>query len=126
LVVKLGDANMMGNDSSTLPVPIGAEARDSAPARVPTIAQLAEIPEEDIWLTKQKSARTRRAYRLDMAHFMRMLHIASLDELRQADHRRRAWPRSRLLGALDARHFHHHGARKRRATGGRAKSRRPS
>jgi hypothetical protein len=30
---------------------------------------------------------------------------------------------SRLLGALDARHLHHHGARKRRATGGCAESR---
>jgi hypothetical protein len=83
LAVRLGDANMMGNDS-ILPVPIGAEI---APARVSPIAQLAAIPEEEIWLQKQKSARTRRAYRLDVMHFMRTLGIASPEELRQADHK---------------------------------------
>ena len=35
---------------------------------------------------KQKSARTRRAYRLDVQHFMRTLGITTPDELRQADH----------------------------------------
>ena len=49
--------------------------------------QLAAIPEEDIWLAKQKSARTRRAYRLDVRHFMRALGITSTDMLRQVDHR---------------------------------------
>jgi hypothetical protein len=44
-----------------------------APGRVPTVAQLADIPEEEIWLSKHKSARTRRAYRLDVQHFMRSL-----------------------------------------------------
>ena len=70
----------MIDDSSTVPVPL-------APARVSLVAQLAEIPEEDIWLAKQKSARTRRAYQLDVTHFMRTLGIASIDELRQADHK---------------------------------------
>src|ERR1700677_4539666 len=51
------------------------------------LAMLAEIPEEEIWLAKQKSARTRRAYKLDVQHFMRTLHITSYDELRQVDHR---------------------------------------
>jgi hypothetical protein len=72
------------DDTSTLPVPIGAE---TAPARVSPIAQLAQIPEEEIWLQKQKSARTRRAYRLDVQHFMRTLGIATPEELRQADHK---------------------------------------
>jgi integrase/recombinase XerD len=49
--------------------------------------QLAGIPEEDIWLAKQKSARTRRAYRLDVQHFMKTLGIATVEELRQVDHR---------------------------------------
>ncbi len=71
----------MMDDSSTLPV-----AAD-APRRVSTIAQLASIPEEEIWLSKQKSARTRRAYRLDVQHFMRTLSIATPEELRQADHK---------------------------------------
>jgi integrase/recombinase XerD len=74
----------MMDDHSTLPVPIGAE---TAPARVSPIARLAQIPEEEIWLQKQKSARTRRAYRLDVQHFMRTLGIGTVDELRQADHK---------------------------------------
>lgn len=37
----------MIEDSSTLPAPI-------ASGRVSTIAQLADIPEEEIWLSKQK------------------------------------------------------------------------
>ena len=48
----------MMDDSSTLPVP------SDAAGRVSPIAQLADIPEEESWLSKQKSARTRRAYRL--------------------------------------------------------------
>jgi hypothetical protein len=72
----------MMDDSSTLPVPALV-----APGRVSTISQLADIPEEEIWLSKQKSARTRRAYRLDVQHFMRTLSIATPEELRQADHK---------------------------------------
>ena len=53
----------------------------SNPARLPSIMErLADIPEEEIWLAKQKSARTRRAYKLDVRHFMRTLHITSYDE----------------------------------------------
>ncbi len=52
-----------------------------------TVGALAAIPEEEIWLAKQKSPRTRRAYRQDVQHFMRTLKIRSLDELRAVDHR---------------------------------------
>src|SRR3984957_16055088 len=65
---------------SALPRPIRGAARLS------TIAQLTAIPEEEIWLQKQKSARTRRAYRLHVQHFMRTLAITTA-ELRQADHK---------------------------------------
>src|ERR1700729_2573183 len=67
-----------------------------APATtLPVISQLAEIPEEEIWLAKQKSARTRRAYKLDVQHFMATLGITSHDELRLVDHRAViAWERS--------------------------------
>ena len=59
------------------------------------VVMLADIPEEEIWLAKQKSARTRRAYKLDVRHFMRTLHITSYDELRQVDHRAViAWERT--------------------------------
>lgn len=49
--------------------------------------RLAEIPEEEIWLAKQKSARTRRAYKLDVRHFMATLEITDSAALRQVDHR---------------------------------------
>ena len=51
------------------------------------VAILAAVPEEEIWLAKQKSARTRRAYRQDISHFMHTIRISSIDELRQVDHR---------------------------------------
>jgi integrase/recombinase XerD len=59
----------------------------SASTALSPIARLADIPEEEIWLAKQKSARTRRAYKLDVQHFMRTLHITSYKELRKVDHR---------------------------------------
>jgi integrase/recombinase XerD len=59
---------------------------DSAGA-VSTVASLADIPEEEIWLAKQKSERTRRAYKQDVQHFMRTLTIRSYEELRKVDHR---------------------------------------
>lgn len=65
---------------TALPVP--ADRHQLAP-----LDQLAAIPEEEIWLAKQKSARTRRAYKLDVRHFMRALEITTTDELRQVDHR---------------------------------------
>ena len=69
-------------DDSTLPAPIG-----TGTGRVSILDQLASIPEEEIWLSKQKSARPRRAYRLDVQHLMRTLGITSPEELRQADHK---------------------------------------
>src|SRR5687768_12940593 len=55
---------------------------------------LKTIPEEAVWLESRKSARTRRAYRTDVAHFMRTFNITSPDELRQIDHRAvYAWER---------------------------------
>jgi integrase/recombinase XerD len=61
---------------------------DDPKAKLPTaMEKLAEIPEEEIWVAMQKSARTRRAYRLDVQHFMRTLAITTSDELRQVDHR---------------------------------------
>ena len=70
--------------TGTLPVPTDA---DPGRGRLSTVAQLADVPEEDIWLAKQRSARARRAYWLDAAHFMRTLGIATPAELRQADHK---------------------------------------
>src|SRR6266446_3998321 len=68
-------------DDTTLPTPI-----DPGRRQVSTLDHLASIPEEEIWLAKQKSARTHRAYRLDVQHFMRTLSITTPAELRRADH----------------------------------------
>ena len=55
---------------------------------------LKTIPEEAVWLESRKSARTRRAYRTDVTHFMRTFNITSPEELRQIDHRAvYAWER---------------------------------
>jgi hypothetical protein len=48
---------------------------------------LAAIPEEEVWPASQKSARTRRAYKLNVAYLMKTLGITTLDMLRQVDHR---------------------------------------
>jgi integrase/recombinase XerD len=75
----MAEDDMTGDIITSLPTVTG-------PARLPSpLEQLASIPEEEIWLQKQKSARTRRAYRLDVQHFMRTLGITSPEELRQAD-----------------------------------------
>ena len=68
------------SDSPNLVVPLRLRP-------VATLDQLAAIPEEEVWLAKQKSRQTRRAYRLDVRHFMRALGITSTDMLRQVDHR---------------------------------------
>ncbi len=65
----------------SLPIP------SARPGQLASLAELAAIPEEEVWLASQKSARTRRAYRLDVAHFMRTLGITTPDQLRQVDHR---------------------------------------
>jgi site-specific recombinase XerC len=71
----------MMDDDTTLPTRTG-------PDRLPSpLERLAEILEEEIWLQKQRSARTRRAYRLDVQHFMRTLAITTPVELHQADHK---------------------------------------
>jgi site-specific recombinase XerD len=59
-----------------------------------SVDQLAQIPEKEIWLASRKSPRTRRAYRNDVAHFMRTFGIQSPDDLRKIDHRAvMAWER---------------------------------
>jgi integrase/recombinase XerD len=74
--------------TATSPAALPAR-RVSSPPPAPcfSLSALAIIPEEEIWLQKQKSARTRRAYRRDVAHFLRTLAITTPAELRQADHK---------------------------------------
>src|ERR1700722_2373448 len=66
---------------TSLPVPAARSGQ------LATLDQLAAIPEEEIWLAKQKSPQTRRAYRLDVRHFMRAFDITTTAALRQVDHR---------------------------------------
>ena len=69
-------------------------ARFSRPGQLASLDALAAGPEEDIWLASQKSARTRRAYKQDVAHLMRTLGITTPEQLRQVDHRAvNAWER---------------------------------
>src|SRR5712691_7589104 len=68
-------------------------SRQRVPGRV-SVDALALIPEEEVWLASRKSARTRRAYRNDVAHFMKTFGIRSPEELRKVDHRAvMAWER---------------------------------
>ena len=53
------------------------------PHALPSVAVLAAIPEEELWLQGQLSVHTRRAYKEDVHHFMRTLRVTSQDELRQ-------------------------------------------
>jgi hypothetical protein len=48
----------------------GKETPPTGHRRLSTLDQLADIPEEEIWLQKQKSARIRRVYQLDVQHFV--------------------------------------------------------
>src|SRR5260370_14581696 len=72
----------MTDDTTTLPTTL-----DTGHRRLSTLDQLAEIPEEEIWLQKQKSPRTRPAYRLDVPAFMRTLGLTAPGELRPAEHK---------------------------------------
>jgi len=72
---------------------IVAVSKESALQKV-SVEALALIPEEQVWLASRKSARTRRAYRTDVAHFMQAFNITSAEELRKIDHRAvMAWER---------------------------------
>ena len=46
---------------------------------------LAQLPEEELWLAGQKSPRTRKAYREDVHHFIRSLHLQDREDLRKVD-----------------------------------------
>lgn len=68
------DSNLLVKHTDTRPV-------------LTAIETLAKVPEEEVWLAKQKAPRTRQAYRQDVQHFLRTVGITSLDELRRIDHR---------------------------------------
>jgi site-specific recombinase XerD len=76
----------MPQNDTHLPTVLLVEQADRTPT--PTrLEALAAVPEEEIWLAKQKSPRTRRAYKLDVRHFLRTNGITDRGQLRQIDHR---------------------------------------
>lgn len=62
------------------------EQADRTPTRT-RLEALATVPEEEIWLAKQKSPRTRKAYKQDVQHFLRTIGITDPSQLRHVDHR---------------------------------------
>lgn len=56
-----------------------------APGGGISVRLLQSVPEEEVWLAGQLSPHTRRAYKQDVAHFLRSLNIGSADELRRVD-----------------------------------------
>lgn len=62
--------------SGTAVAPLG-----QSPSNV-SVQMFQSIPEEEVWLAGQLSPHTRRAYKQDVAHFLRVMNIQSSDELR--------------------------------------------
>lgn len=56
-----------------------------SPARLQSLDLLANIPEEDLWLASQHSEQTRRAYRKDVAHFIKTVSVRTREDLRKVD-----------------------------------------
>jgi len=77
--------NMPQNDADSHTLLLVQQA-DRAPTRT-RLEALGTIPEEVVWLAKQKSPRTRKAYQADVRHFMRTVGITSADQLRRMDHK---------------------------------------
>jgi antitoxin ParD1/3/4 len=71
------------NDSSTLPVPIGAGGNRA----LSTLDHSPPSPRKKSGFRSRRAVGTRRAYRLDVQHFMRMLAITAPGELRRANHK---------------------------------------
>ena len=80
-VYHLGEGGLPSADRRRL-----ADPHRIRPAAVDRWA-LAVIPEEEIGLAKQKSARARGVYGLDALDFMRTLAIATPAKLRHAEHK---------------------------------------
>ncbi len=52
---------------------------------LPSVELLQSVPEEEVWLQGQRSEQTRRAYKLDVAHFIKTLGIRNRTELRKVN-----------------------------------------
>lgn len=63
----------------------GRELVVASRASLPSLEVLAAIPEERVWLESQQSPETRRAYRQDVAHFIRAMDISATADFRKVD-----------------------------------------
>jgi len=59
--------------------------RATPPTRADLLAALAAVPEERVWLEKQKSERTRAAYRRDVADFITTVGIKGPEDFRRVE-----------------------------------------
>ncbi len=66
----------------TLPAPVQKSKHNVA---VTSLNLLSAIPEEELWLASQQSEQTRRAYREDVANFVKTIGITSREDLRKVD-----------------------------------------
>lgn len=63
----------------------GRELVPNSRPQVPSLEVLAAIPEERIWLEAQQSPETRRAYRQDVAHFLKTMGVTQTGDFRKVD-----------------------------------------
>jgi len=63
----------------------GRELARVVRAALPSLEVLAAIPEERVWLEQQQSPQTRRAYRNDVAHFLKAVGVTQTSDLRKVD-----------------------------------------
>ena len=66
---------------------IALTSLSSSPGQLANLKASGAVAEEQIWLASQKSARIRRAYKLDVAHLMKTLGTSMPEQLRLVDHR---------------------------------------
>jgi integrase/recombinase XerD len=73
--------NDSSNDRKNLQLP----SADAGAGERLSLQILQSVPEEDVWLAGQLSPHTRRAYKRDVAHFIRTMGVRSAAELRQVN-----------------------------------------
>ena len=75
--MTLDERDKDAEESRGEPLPFPASSPN-----LPSLEVLSFLPEEEIWLANQRSPHTRRAYKLDLRHFLTTLGIRDRDALR--------------------------------------------
>ncbi|HEY7119031.1 MAG TPA: tyrosine-type recombinase/integrase [Tepidisphaeraceae bacterium] len=73
------------NDNSKDGRIVQSLAANAGAGKTLSLQILQSVPEEEVWLAGQLSAHTRRAYKRDVAHFIRTMGVRSAAELRQVN-----------------------------------------